>query len=117
VYLPQGASWLAEFLDSLAAFPAAAHDDDVDSVSQALNWLSHRSLPHQGLFDMYRLEAEALAGRAAGEGAVRLQVPPGKWQIRLLSGTTVTPDSVGTIRVSASDAAPLRAAGFIQLEV
>jgi predicted phage terminase large subunit-like protein len=113
VHLPQGAPWLAEFLDSLATFPNGAHDDDVDSVSQALGWLSPRRLPHQGLFDMYRLEAEALTARSAPGSDVRLRVPPGRWQVRLLSGKTVTPDEGGIIRVSESDAAPLRAAGFI----
>jgi predicted phage terminase large subunit-like protein len=39
VFLPQAAGWLADFLDELAAFPNAAHDDQVDSVIQALNYL------------------------------------------------------------------------------
>jgi predicted phage terminase large subunit-like protein len=38
VYLPQGASWLAEFLSELLAFPHGRHDDQVDSVSQFLRW-------------------------------------------------------------------------------
>jgi predicted phage terminase large subunit-like protein len=39
VFLPQAAGWLPDFLDELAAFPNAAHDDQVDSVTQALNYL------------------------------------------------------------------------------
>jgi hypothetical protein len=41
--LPQRAPWLADLLDELAAFPAALHDDQVDSVTQALSYLSQRS--------------------------------------------------------------------------
>lgn len=40
VFLPEGAPWLADFVASLAAFPNAAHDDDVDSTTQALAYLS-----------------------------------------------------------------------------
>ena len=41
VYVPLGRSWAEEFLDQWTAFPAAAHDDMVDSGSQALSWLLH----------------------------------------------------------------------------
>ncbi|WP_170958812.1 phage terminase large subunit [Magnetospirillum sp. 15-1] len=40
VLLPREAPWLAEYLGELLAFPNGAHDDQVDSTSQALNWLS-----------------------------------------------------------------------------
>jgi hypothetical protein len=39
VFLPQTAGWLPDFLYELAAFPNAAHDDQVDSLTQALNYL------------------------------------------------------------------------------
>jgi phage terminase large subunit-like protein len=39
VFLPDSAPWLADFVDSMASFPNAAHDDDVDSTTQALNYL------------------------------------------------------------------------------
>lgn len=38
VLLPEGVAWLADFLDEVLAFPAAPHDDQVDSMTQALNW-------------------------------------------------------------------------------
>ena len=41
VFLPERAGWTAEFLDQWTAFPAGAHDDMVDSSSQALSWLFH----------------------------------------------------------------------------
>lgn len=43
VYLPQGEEWLAVFVDQFTAFPAGAHDDMVDSASQALSYLLHAS--------------------------------------------------------------------------
>lgn len=39
VFLPEGAPWLAAFIDQCAAFPAGKHDDMVDSMSQALNYM------------------------------------------------------------------------------
>jgi predicted phage terminase large subunit-like protein len=42
VYFPETAPWLGELLAELLAFPNAKHDDQVDSISQALvyiNWV------------------------------------------------------------------------------
>ncbi len=40
VLLPRDAPWLEGFRRELMGFPNARHDDQVDSVSQFLNWLS-----------------------------------------------------------------------------
>ncbi|MGU3340924.1 phage terminase large subunit [Methylobacterium mesophilicum] len=46
VYLPRVASWFDDLLSELLAFPAGRHDDQVDSISQALEWAAaRRSLP------------------------------------------------------------------------
>lgn len=42
VYLPQNAPWIEDYIYTLAVFPNGAHDDDVDSTSQALIFLSVR---------------------------------------------------------------------------
>lgn len=39
VFLPYGELWTEEFIDQFTAFPAAAHDDMVDSCSQCLGFL------------------------------------------------------------------------------
>jgi predicted phage terminase large subunit-like protein len=39
VFLPENASWLPDFLDEMSSFPNGLHDDIVDSLSQALNYL------------------------------------------------------------------------------
>lgn len=38
VYLPKEAPWLSTFLHEILAFPNSKHDDQIDSVSQFLNW-------------------------------------------------------------------------------
>jgi predicted phage terminase large subunit-like protein len=42
ILLPSGASWADEYIESMIRFPRGAHDDDVDSTSQALNYLRRR---------------------------------------------------------------------------
>ena len=42
VFLPESAPWLNDYVDQLAAFPNGAHDDAVDSTTQALNYLRHQ---------------------------------------------------------------------------
>ena len=40
VHLPRKALWLDDLQSELLAFPHGLHDDQVDSISQALNWIS-----------------------------------------------------------------------------
>lgn len=42
VMIPEEALWLEPWLEELTRFPLAAHDDQVDSLAQALYWLEHR---------------------------------------------------------------------------
>ncbi|WP_439605267.1 phage terminase large subunit, partial [Shinella sp.] len=43
VFLPRQAPWLDEFEHELLAFPKGVHDDQVDALSQFLNWWRTRS--------------------------------------------------------------------------
>jgi predicted phage terminase large subunit-like protein len=45
VHVPHDAPWLATWLDELLAFPNGRHDDQVDSTSQALDYLTARTRP------------------------------------------------------------------------
>jgi predicted phage terminase large subunit-like protein len=45
VHVPQEAPWLACWLEELLAFPNGRHDDQVDSTSQALDYLAARTYP------------------------------------------------------------------------
>jgi predicted phage terminase large subunit-like protein len=63
VFLPKDAPWLADYLYTLSVFPAGAHDDDVDSTTQALNYM--RGSNHvYGLLDFYK-QAQLLPGTPA----------------------------------------------------
>ena len=59
VYIPQKASWLAEYLHELTVFPKGKHDDQVDSTAQFLDWFK-RPFPGQGIFEYYRMKFEEL---------------------------------------------------------
>lgn len=41
VHLPRGAPWLENYVDEMLTFPRGRHDDQVDSTSQAFEWLNH----------------------------------------------------------------------------
>ena len=49
---PGAPSWLADYIDSMAGFPNAAHDDEVDSTTQALNYMIGRG-GGTGILDYY----------------------------------------------------------------
>ncbi|HEY9211764.1 MAG TPA: phage terminase large subunit [Ancylobacter sp.] len=42
VFVPQDAPWLADYINELMAFPNGRHDDQVDSTSPALQYLTSR---------------------------------------------------------------------------
>ena len=51
VWLPHEASWLEPLLHELTTFPKSAYDDQVDSVAQALAWMTQAELtPQPGVF-------------------------------------------------------------------
>jgi hypothetical protein len=60
VLFPEGAAWLDGFIDELASFPSAVHDDCVDSVTQALNYL--RGKPDSSGFIEWAMRQAAKAG-------------------------------------------------------
>ncbi|HET9741330.1 MAG TPA: phage terminase large subunit [Terriglobales bacterium] len=55
VKLPEGTSWVGDFVEELTRFPMAAHDDQVDACTQALQYLS-RSLG--AVYRFYEEEAK-----------------------------------------------------------
>jgi hypothetical protein len=40
--LPKDAPWLVDFLQEFLAFPKARHDDQMDALSQFLQWVASR---------------------------------------------------------------------------
>ena len=84
VFLPESAPWLADYLDNMANFPNAAHDDDVDSTTQALNHLIGRGAS-TGLLDFYRGMMGDASSRAGSR--VRLRAPSSGHSVQLRDGT------------------------------
>ena len=62
VYLPEKAPWLAAYIHELVTFPNGNHDDQADSTSQAINWYKNSSMPHAGIREYYREQAEKARG-------------------------------------------------------
>ena len=52
VFLPADVPWFNDFVDELASFPNGAHDDMVDSTSQALNYLREGAYSEPPPFDV-----------------------------------------------------------------
>jgi predicted phage terminase large subunit-like protein len=51
VWLPHDAPWLEPLLHELTTFPKSAYDDQVDSVAQALAWMTQGELtPVPGVY-------------------------------------------------------------------
>jgi predicted phage terminase large subunit-like protein len=46
VHFPENASWLDDLIGELLGFPEGRHDDQVDSMSQALAWIEKRKQNH-----------------------------------------------------------------------
>jgi predicted phage terminase large subunit-like protein len=70
VFFPNEAPWLADLEAELFAFPNGRHDDQVDSISQALSYKSQSIWTDEGLDGycnlMNALYAEAMFARLAG---------------------------------------------------
>lgn len=72
VHLPQNAPELGDYVGELLAFPSGRHDDQVDSTSQALSYLT-------GVSARFTAHERPLQARRQGPAAPR---PPGKPQRR-----------------------------------
>jgi predicted phage terminase large subunit-like protein len=44
VFVKEGTPWYQEFIDELCAFPAAAYDDWVDTLTQGLDYARNRTM-------------------------------------------------------------------------
>ncbi len=110
VFVLESAPWLGDYLDNMASFPNAAYDDDVDSTTQALNYMISGS--NTGMIDFYR---RALKGRERDEAekveTVRLRVPPNVGGF-MIGGTFLQPDASGTISVLPGQVNALLQAGY-----
>ena len=109
VYIPQKASWLAEYLHELTVFPKGKHDDQVDSTAQFLDWFK-KPFPGQGIFELYRIRAEQLPRWTTCW--VRLRAPHGIASVQTFSDRHLTISPDGTVKMSAEDSEYLIRAGW-----
>ncbi|MGA7873052.1 MAG: phage terminase large subunit [Candidatus Binatus sp.] len=63
VFVPAEASWLADFIDEATSFPAAPHDDQVDAITQALNYLRGEGHGEYHFISLRECEAAAAGGQ------------------------------------------------------
>ena len=101
VYIPESASWVAEYLLEMTVFPNGKHDDQVDSTAQFLDWFK-RPYPGQGIFEYYRKMAEEFKPREPVY--VRLKAPPGIGAVQTLSGRHITIGEDRIVEMSDEDA-------------
>lgn len=53
VFLPENASWVSDYVQEFSIFPNGSHDDQVDSTSQAINWLASKVSYCKGKFNTF----------------------------------------------------------------
>jgi predicted phage terminase large subunit-like protein len=112
VYIPLTERWLAEYLHELTVFPNGKHDDQVDSTAQFLDWFK-KPYPSQGIFELYRIQAEQLRRRTTYW--VRLRAPHDIGCVQTFSGRHLTVSPDGTAEMSAEDSEYLICAGWTKL--
>jgi len=86
-FLPEGAMWLADFTGETSQFPASAHDDQVDSMTQALAYMSRELVASAGFLNLVRDQNAAKATaeieeaeRAQRRAAVQCPYAPGSME-------------------------------------
>ena len=128
VYLPEEAHWLAEYLHELKTFPKARYDDQVNSTSQALEWLKQR-MPGWGIFEYYRRQAAEVAKTSLPApdfgfcfsttsqtaASVKLKAPAGLSHVYTITGRRVMVPRNRIIELTEEDARGLRAHGFVEV--
>lgn len=77
---PTAAAWLDMFLTELLAFPNSKNDDQVDSLVMALAWMTQNQDPGWILYAKRELN-EQKARSARKLKTIRVQVPPGQYQL------------------------------------
>ncbi|MCX5724629.1 MAG: phage terminase large subunit [Nitrospirae bacterium] len=108
VHIPVEAPWLGDYLHELATFPKGKFDDQVDSTSQALEWVRDTDL--QPNFIIYIREDIAREAQRRGGGRTRpVRVMPhngvSAWQIS--GGPELRADNEGVITIPVGVEAPI----------
>jgi hypothetical protein len=105
VYLPKNAPWLADYLHELMIFPKGKHDDQVDSTSQALQYLNWRP-KEPSITIHYRLLNEHRNGGRNDNSLVTMKGVTGA-TVYTAEGKAILQDADGLFRMIWKDAKPL----------
>jgi hypothetical protein len=90
VWIPREAPWLQEFLHELVMFPNGRFDDQVDSMSQALDYARNHHVASQSYSDLVMEHIRAKQA-AAGPPTLRVFPPvPGRPPLYTAIGRTVS---------------------------
>lgn len=104
VFVPKDAPWLQDFLDELAIFPNGNHDDQVDALSQALDWIKETGR-EPGIITFYKQQATAMLNLPKPIYNIKRRPPddarPSHYYTR--AGRIVTPDDDGNFLFSAEE--------------
>jgi predicted phage terminase large subunit-like protein len=82
VYIPREAPWLQEFLHEVTTFPGAKYDDQADSTSQALEWITMKG-SEPAIIGYYRMQVAKMRfeqGESIGSICGDLNITPDELQ-------------------------------------
>lgn len=113
VHIPRWAPWRDEYLMELCGFPAAKHDDQVDSTSQALHWIREQGSPG-GIYEFFRQEFEAKRARTE-DRTIQLRAPHGLSHVYTRDGHAIAVGPDRIVWLAEDDIGPLASQGFVRL--
>ena len=114
VHLPLSAHWLDDYLQELMVFPRGRHDDQVDSTSQALDYLT-RGNDAEAWIEYWRQEREARDGTAAPTIRIRHTNP--SMGLQVITGRQLRHEPDGCFLLTAEEWVPsLIGAGFSRVD-
>lgn len=113
VYLPAKAHWLDDYLGELTSFPKSKFDDQVDSTSQALDWIK-RGMQEPGLLTYYK---ERVAERKRATTEIWKVKPPQAVSVHYgRNGEPTFPNPDGSFDLPKDDAISVMGARWTKLE-
>lgn len=90
VYLPEDADYVSALVRTLATFPAVKHDDDVDALSQFINWRRSRNLSYGVLDYVRKIKTEIASGIRDAWGQLIHPKPPKPKPVATPAPTRIT---------------------------
>lgn len=116
VHIPREAHWLEDFLHEVMMFPKGRHDDQIDSMSQALDWARNRNSA-QGWLDYYRGLVEEMHGKPPKPPSIRARHENPGMTFQTITGRCPPREPDGSFLFTEEEWRPLQGlAGLRRLE-